>query len=105
MAYEDMGPQALKNIAEPMRAWRFGMDAGSSETPPKKISPEIAQLLALPDKPSIAVLPFQNMSVDPEQQFFSDGIADDVFTAQSSSPSLFWSARHSCSSVKGRTLD
>src|SRR5260370_1333893 len=105
MAYEDMGPQALKNIAEPMRAWRFGMDAGSSETPAKKISPEIAQLLALPDKPSIAVLPFQNMSVDPEQQFFADGIAEDVITALSRYPSLFVIARNSCFSFKGRAVD
>jgi len=105
IAYDDMGPQALKNIAEPMRAWRFRMDAGSSGTPPKKISPEIAQLLALPDKPSIAVLPFQNMSVDPEQQFFADGIAEDVITALSRYPSLFVIARNSSFSFKGRAVD
>src|SRR6266851_742554 len=104
IAYEDMGPQALKNIAEPMRAWRFRMDAGSSGTPPKK-SPEITQLLALPDKPSIAVLPFQNMSVDPEQQFFADGIAEDVITALSRYPSLFVIARNSSFSFKGRAVD
>ncbi len=105
IAYDDMGPQALKNIAEPMRAWRFRMDASSSETPPKKISPEITQPLALPDKPSIAVLPFQNMSVDPEQEFFADGIAEDVITALSRYPSLFVIARNSSFSFKGRAVD
>src|SRR5262252_3969959 len=67
IAFEDMGPQSLKNIAEPMRAWRLRMNASGSAAAPI----ESRQALALPDKPSIAVLPFQNMSGDPEQEYFS----------------------------------
>src|ERR1700681_246723 len=62
---EDMGAQTLKNIAEPMRAWRVRI--GPSSSPATKTPTETAQPLALPDKPSIAVLPFQNMSGDPER--------------------------------------
>ena len=61
--------------------------------------------LALPDKPSIAVLPFQNMSNDPEQEFFADGIAEDIITALSRYPSLFVIARNSCFTYKGRAVD
>jgi adenylate cyclase len=63
------------------------------------------QPLPLPDKPSIAVLPFTNMSSDPEQEFFADGIAEDVITALSRYPSLFVIARNSCFTYKGRALD
>ena len=61
--------------------------------------------LALPDKPSIAVLPFSNMSSDPEQEFVADGIAEDVITALSRYPSLFVIARNSCLTYKGRAID
>jgi adenylate cyclase len=64
-----------------------------------------AAALALPDKPSIAVLPFANMSNDPEQEFFADGIAEDVITALSRYPSLFVIARNSCFTYKGRAVD
>jgi adenylate cyclase len=104
IGFSDMGSQTLKNIAEPMRAWRLLMDADSG-TPPAKPSLEVAQPLALPDKPSIAVLPFQNMSVDPEQEFFADGIAEDIITALSRYSSLFVIARNSCFSFKGRAVD
>ena len=104
IGFSDMGPQMLKNIAEPMRAWRLLTDAGS-ETPLAKPSLEVDQPLALPDKPSIAVLPFQNMSVDPEQEFFADGIAEDIITALSRYPSLFVIARNSCFSFKSRAVD
>jgi adenylate cyclase len=69
--------------------------AGTAETMP----------LALPDKPSIAVLPFANMSSDPEQEFFADGIAEDIITALSRYPSLFVIARNSCFTYKGRAVD
>jgi adenylate cyclase len=105
ISFHDMGSQSLKNIAEPMRAWRLLMDASSSGTPPAKPSPEVAQPLALPDKPSIAVLPFQNMSVDPEQEFFADGITEDIITVLSRYPSLFVIARNSSFSFKGRAVD
>src|ERR1700680_2937843 len=65
IVFDDMGPQSLKNIAEPMRTWRCRIDANSSSATPMKPVVGVAQPLALPDKPSIAVLPFQNMSGDP----------------------------------------
>src|SRR5262249_4498679 len=64
-----------------------------------------AAALPLPSKPSIAVLPFANMSSDPEQEFFADGIAEDVITALSRYPSLFVIARNSCFTYKGRAVD
>src|SRR5437667_7579170 len=105
IAFDDMGPQALKNITEPMRAWRLRLDAGSSKSSLPKPPLEVSQALVLPDKPSIAVLPFQNMSGDPEQEFFADGIAEDIITALSRYPSLFVIARNSSFSFKGRAVD
>ena len=98
LSFEDMGEQALKNIARPMRAYRIAtgpVSAATKETP----------ALALPDKPSIAVLPFANLSADPEQEFFADGIAEDVITALSRYPSLFVIARNSSFTYKGRAVD
>ncbi len=100
---EDMGAQTLKNIAEPMRAWRVRI--GPSSSPATKTPTETAQPLALPDKPSIAVLPFQNMSVDPEQEYFADGIVEDIITALSRFKSLFVIARNSSFTFKGRAVD
>jgi len=62
-------------------------------------------VLPLPDKPSIAVLPFQNMSGDPEQEYFADGMVEDVITALSRYPSLFVIARNSTFTYKGRTVE
>ena len=99
IAFDDIGSQTLKNIAEPMRAWRMQIDPGlSSTTRP-------AQPLALPDKPSIAVLPFQNMSGDPEQEYFADGMVEDITTALSHFKSLFVIARNSSFTYKGRNVD
>jgi adenylate cyclase len=100
---EDMGAQTLKNIAEPMRAWRVRI--GPSSSPATKTPTETAQPLALPDKPSIAVLPFQNMSGDPEQEYFADGIVEDIITALSRFKSLFVIARNSSFTFKGRAVD
>jgi adenylate cyclase len=100
---EDMGAQTLKNIAEPMRAWRVRI--GPSSSPATKTPTETAQPLALPDKPSIAVLPFQNMSADPEQEYFADGIVEDIITALSRFKSLFVIARNSSFTFKGRAVD
>jgi adenylate cyclase len=87
VAYSDLGEQQVKNIAQPIRAYRVRGEAtiGVTATP-----------RPLPDKPSIAVLPFTNMSGDPEQEFFADGIAEDIITALSRYPSLFVIARNSC---------
>ena len=98
--FDDIGEQVLKNIAEPMRAWRLNIDGVT----PKPLSTKSFDL-ALPDKPSIAVLPFQIMSGDTEQEFFADGIAEDVITALSRYSSLFVIARNSSFSFKDRTYD
>src|SRR5262245_2420041 len=76
LAFEDLGEQRLKNIARSVRVYRVRR----SETVSGSIG-SLQPALALPDKPSVAVLPFTNMSADPEQEFFADGIAEDVITA------------------------
>ena len=96
---EDMGPQTLKNIAEPMRVWRIR--SVMSIHPPNGHS----EPLALPDKPSIAVLPFQNMSGDPEQDYFADGMVDEITSALSRFKSLFVIARNSSFIYKGKAVD
>jgi adenylate cyclase len=97
-AYTDGGARQVKNIAEPVRVFHV---APMGAVPP--IEPLTA--LALPDKPSVAVLPFTNMSTDPEQEFFADGIAEDIITALSRFPSLFVVARNSSFTYKGRAVD
>ena len=96
--FEDLGEQQVKNIARPVRVYRV-RDTGAA------IKGPVTPALPLPDKPSIAVLPFANMSSDPEQEFFADGIAEDVITALSRYPSLFVIARNSCFTYKGRVVD
>jgi TolB-like protein/class 3 adenylate cyclase len=103
--YDDMGPQVLKNIAEPMRVWRARIGPSSSPAMLTKSPTETAQPLALPDKPSIAVLPFQNMSGDPEQEYFADGMVEDIITGLSRSKSLFVIARQSTFTYKGKAVD
>jgi adenylate cyclase len=76
LAFEDMGEQALKNIARSVRAYRVVMSGGSA-------LPQPSSGLALPNKPSIAVLPFANMSGDPEQEYFADGMVEEIITALS----------------------
>jgi adenylate cyclase len=86
IVFEDMGEQQLKNIVRPVRAYRVWMEQKAAKAP---------QVLALPDKPSIAVLPFQNMSGDPEQEYFADGIAEDIITTLSRRRWLFVISRNS----------
>src|SRR5713101_5685075 len=99
-AFEDAGEQRVKNIARPLRVYhvRPGQVAGGEMSAPQPP-------LALPHKPSLAVLSFTNMSGDPEQEFVSDGIAEDVITALSRHPSLFVIARNSSFTYKGRAVD
>ena len=99
--FEDLGEREVKNIDRPVRVWQWIADAGLVAS----ISAKIDEPLPLPDKPSIAVLPFDNMSGDPEQEFFADGIAEDVTTALSHFRSLFVIARNSSFTYKGRALD
>jgi adenylate cyclase len=102
IACDDLGTQTLKNISEPMRAWRMQLDTGLALTASAAAAPAP---LALPDKPSIAVLPFQNMSGDPEQQYFADGMVEDIITALSRFKWLFVIARNSTFTYKGRSVD
>jgi adenylate cyclase len=103
LAFDDLGEQALKNIARPIRVYRVRL--ANSETTPT-VSPGESQIvLALPDKPSIAVLPFQNMSGDPEQEYFVDGMVEEIITALSRIRWLFVIARNSSFTYKGQALD
>jgi class 3 adenylate cyclase len=88
-AFDDGGVQALKNIARSVQVWRW--QPGTAAAP----TPAFPMALSLPDKPSIAVLPFQNMSGDAEQEYFADGIVEDVITALSRFPQFFVIARNS----------
>jgi adenylate cyclase len=105
IAFEDMGSQTLKNIAEPMRAWRVQLGPQGTPAAQQVSSANQAPVLALPDKPSIAVLPFQNMSGDPEQEYFADGMVEDIITALSKFKSLFVIARNSSFTYKGKAVD
>ena len=91
-----MGDQALKNIAQPVHVFRVLAEA--------KHVPEAAAL-PLPEKPSIAVLPFQNMSGDPEQEYFADGMVEEIITALSRIRWLFVIARNSSFTYKGQAVD
>ena len=98
VSFEDAGEQQLKNIARPVRVYRVRFAGGDTQA-------AIPQRLALPDKPSIAVLPFQNMSGDPEQDYFADGIVEEIITALSRFRQLFVIARNSSFTYKGRAVD
>jgi pentatricopeptide repeat protein len=97
--FADLGEQTLKNIARPMRVYRVG----SSPAVNQPISPAAA--LPLPDKPSIAVLPFANMSGDPDQDYFADGMVEEIITALSRIRWLFVIARNSSFTYKGQAVD
>ncbi len=101
--FDDLGERSLKNIDRPVRLY-----AARSATIPAlsvKSQAETARPLALPDRPSIAVLPFQNMSGDPEQEYFADGMVEDIITALSRFKSLFVIARNSSFTYKGKAVD
>jgi adenylate cyclase len=101
LTFEDLGEQEVKNIDRPIRVWRWTTDTSTTASGPATTD----QPLPLPDKPSIAVLPFENMSGDPEQEYFTDGIAEDVITALSRFRSLFVIARNSSFTYKGPAVD
>jgi TolB-like protein/class 3 adenylate cyclase len=103
LTFEDLGEQTLKNIARPVRVYRVRLTP--TETTPKTALSESAPVLALPDKPSIAVLPFTNMSADPEQEYFVDGMVEEIITALSRIRWLFVIARNSSFSYKGQSPD
>jgi adenylate cyclase len=99
VGFVDLGEQQVKNIAQPIKAYRI-----SSETSPTAAS-VVGVSLPLPDKPSIAVLPFANMSGDPEQEYFADGMVEEIITALSRIRWLFVIARNSTFAYKGQTVD
>jgi TolB-like protein/class 3 adenylate cyclase/Flp pilus assembly protein TadD len=100
-AFEDLGEHQVKNIARPVPVYRVHDRAVPGEQP----APASRQPLPLPDKPSIAVLPFQNMSGDPEQEYFADGMVEEIITALSRIRWLFVIARNSSFTYKGQAVD
>jgi adenylate cyclase len=100
-AFEDLGEQQVKNITRPVRVYRVGDRAAPIERP----TPVSPLPLPLPDKPSIAVLPFQNMSGDREQEYFTDGMVEDIITALSRIRWLFVIARNSSFTYNGQAVD
>src|SRR6266403_5424525 len=102
--FEDLGERELKNIDRPVRLFAVRSAVGS-RTETAAVSPPSRPTLPLPDKPSIAVLPFTNMSGDPEQEYFADGMAEDIITSLSRLKSLFVIARNSSFTYKGKTVD
>jgi TolB-like protein/class 3 adenylate cyclase len=128
---EDLGDQSLKNIAQPVHVFRVGARASRPHSPHPNPPPQAGEgvggahplpnppplagegrvgaaepaALPLPDKPSIAVLPFQNMSGDPEQEYFTDGMVEEIITALSRIRWLFVIARNSTFTYKGQSVD
>jgi TolB-like protein/class 3 adenylate cyclase/Flp pilus assembly protein TadD len=105
--YEYMGEQTVKNIAKPVRVYRVQGEAKATATTQGRgevISSLQALALPLPDKPSIIILPFTNMSNDPEQEYFNDGITEDITTDLSKISSLFVIARNSAFTYKGTAV-
>jgi len=95
LGFEYLGEQAAKNIADPLKIYRVLIDAVA-------VVPKLGEKLRLPDKPSIAVLPFENISADPEQDFFCDGITEEIITGLAAVPHLFVIARNSSFTFKGK---
>ena len=97
LGFDDLGDRAIKNIVKSVHVYRVGINgADNSNSRP---------FFALPDKPSIAVLPFVNMSGDPEQEFFTDGLTEDIITDLSNVPGFFVIARNSTFTYKGKPTD
>jgi adenylate cyclase len=103
LTFDDLGDQSLKNIARSVRVYRVRLtEAGNT---PEAAPIDGAGVLPLPDKPSIAVLPFANMSGDPEQEYFADGMVEEIITALSRIRWLFVIARNSTFTYKGQPVD
>ena len=103
VAFDDLGKQSVKNIDRPIRVYR--VRSQTAQSAPSNVSTEVGSVLPLPDKPSIAVLPFQNMSGDPEQDYFADGMVEEIITALSRIRWLFVIARNSTFTYKGQAID
>ena len=106
LAFTDLGAQQVKNIEEAVRAYAItSKGAATADTASFAAAPGSNSALPLPDRPSIAVLPFQNMSGDPEQEYFCDGMVEDIITGLSRIKWLFVIARNSSFTYKGRAVD
>ena len=103
--FADLGTLALKNIERPIQAFRVAWEATDWKVPERATTAKPTDGRPLPDKPSIAVLPFQNMSGDPEQDYFVDGLVEEIITGLSRSKALFVIARNSSFTYKGRAVD
>ena len=99
--FADDGPRAVKNIARPIQVWRWPPDAVAIEAGPLPLP----RPLPLPDKPSIAVLPFDNLSDDPEQAYFADGVTEDIITALSRIRWFFVIARNTAFTYQNQAMD
>jgi adenylate cyclase len=104
IGYEYLGEQTFKNIAKPVRVYRVLMEPEALARRDLEVASKERMALPLPDKPSIAVLPFVNMSRDPEQEYFSDGITGEIITALSKVPNLFVIAHNSTFTYKGKPV-
>ncbi|MBT4908166.1 MAG: tetratricopeptide repeat protein, partial [Rhodospirillaceae bacterium] len=98
--FEDMGDQSVKNIVQPVRCYRVLLEPGKTDT-----SPDQDTAPALPDRLAVAVLPFENLSGDAEQEYFADGLTEDIITALSRLRWLFVIARNSTFAYKGKAVD
>jgi adenylate cyclase len=103
--FEDLGEQSVKNIARPVHVYRVRLDAEAKALPTEPRDAVPKSLYLLPDKPSIAVLPFANMTGDPEQEYFVDGMVEEIITALSRIRWLFVIARNSSFTYKGQAVD
>jgi adenylate cyclase len=104
-AFGDLGLQTLKNIAEPMRAWRMQVNANASAAASIKSPAETAQPLAITDKPSIAVLPFTCFSEEREFKFLTEAMTEDLITMLARIPGFIVIARQSSFAYQGRSVD
>jgi adenylate cyclase len=104
MTFVDLGVQQVKNIQEPIRAYQVSATSETREVAPARVV-DTEKSPPLPDKPSIAVLPFENMSGDPEQEYFADGMVEEITTALSRFKWLFVIARNSSFTFKGKAVD
>ena len=104
LGYEYLGEQPVKNIVKPVRVYRVLVEPKAVARKPLEVASIEKMAFPLPDKPSIAVLPFVNMSDDPKQEFFSDGMTEEIITALSKSPYLFVIARQSTFAYKGKPV-
>jgi len=104
LRYDYLGEHEVKNIAKPVRVYRAQIESEPVARKPLEVASKEKMAFPLPDKPSIAVLPFVNMSDDPKQEFFSDGMTEEIITALSKVPNLFVIARNSTFTYKGKPV-